>query len=54
MNDALVGHLHGHRVGVGLGVDDHRLDAHAAGRLDDPDGDLAPVGDQNLREHSSP
>jgi len=47
----LVGHLHGQAVGVGLGVDDHRLYAHPPAGLDDPDGDFTPIGDQNFREH---
>jgi len=47
----LVGHLHGQTVGVGLGVDDDGLDPQPAAGLDDPDRDLTPVGDQNLREH---
>ncbi len=47
----LVGHLHMQRIAVGIGIDRHRLDAHLAGGLDDPAGDLATVGDQDLLEH---
>ncbi len=32
---------------VGLGVDAHRLDAQLARGTDDPQRDLAPVGDQD-------
>ena len=39
------------RVAVGLGIDRDRLDPHPAGGLDDPAGDLAAIGDQNLLEH---
>jgi hypothetical protein len=46
----LVGHLDMQRVAVGVGIDRHRGDAHAARRLDDPAGDLAAVGDQDLAE----
>ena len=48
---ALVRHLDSHRVGVGLGVDDDRGDAHPAAGLDDANRDLAAVGDQDFREH---
>jgi hypothetical protein len=47
----LVGQLHVQRPGIGLGEDRDGLDAHALGRADDPAGDLAPVGDQDLVEH---
>ena len=47
----LVGHLDVQRVPVGIGIDGDRLDAHAPRGLDDPAGDLAPVGDQDLVEH---
>ena len=42
------------RVGVGLGEDRHRLDAHGASRAEDAAGDLTAVGDQdasNLSGH---
>ena len=50
--DGLVGHLHMQRVPVGVGIDGDGLDAHAPRGLDDPAGDLAPVGDQDLVEHA--
>ncbi len=40
-------------VGVGVAVDRHRADSHPAERGDHPDGDLAPVRDQNRVEHAS-
>ena len=49
--DGLVGHLHMQGVPVGIGIDGHRLDAHAPGGLDDPARDLAPVRNQDLVEH---
>jgi hypothetical protein len=48
----LVGHLHMQRMLVGVRIDRDRLDPHLARRLDDPAGDLAPVGDQDLLEHA--
>ena len=36
---------------VGFGIDGDRGDAHLAAGPDDPDGDLAAVGDQDLLEH---
>ncbi len=39
-------------VGVGVAVDRHRADPHPAQRGDHPDGDLAPVRDQNRVEHA--
>jgi hypothetical protein len=36
------------RIAIGVGIDGDRLDAHLAGGLDDPAGDLAAIGDQNL------
>ena len=47
----LVGHLDMERVAVGLGIDRDGRDPHPAGRLDDPAGDLAAIGDQNSFEH---
>ena len=47
----LVGHAHVQRRGVGVGKDGDGADFHAARRLDDPAGDLAAVGDQDLVEH---
>ena len=48
-----VGHANVARIGVGVGIDGDGGDAHPARRLDDPAGDLAAVGDQNLAEHFS-
>jgi hypothetical protein len=48
----LVGHLDGQAAGVGVGIDHHRRDPQPAARLDDADGDLAPIGDEDLAEHT--
>ena len=50
----LVGQADVQRVAVDVRVDGHRRDAQLAARADDPDGDLAPVGDQDLFEHDRP
>ena len=47
-----VGHLDVARIAVGLGVDRHGLDAHAARGPDHAAGDLAAVGDEDLGEHA--
>ena len=47
----LVGEAHVQCVPVELGVDGDRVDAQLAAGPDDPDGDLATVGDQHLGEH---
>ena len=39
------------RVGVGVGVDRDRLDAHRPAGGEHPPGDLAPVGDQQPSDH---
>ncbi|MPL84613.1 hypothetical protein SDC9_30578 [bioreactor metagenome] len=49
--DALVGHAHMHGVAVGGRVHRDRGDPHLAAGADHPQGDLAPVGDQDLVEH---
>ena len=49
--DGLVGHLHVQGVLVRLGMDGDRLDAHRPAGLDDPAGDLAAIGNQDLVEH---
>src|SRR6266850_1668618 len=49
--DVLVGEAHVERVLIGLRVDGHRLHAELAAGVDDPQGDLAPVGDEDLLEH---
>ena len=43
--DGFVGHAHMHRVAVGGGMHRDGLDAHLAGRADDAQRDLSPVGD---------
>ena len=39
------------RVGVGVGVDAHGLDAEPVGGAGDADGDLAAVGDEEATDH---
>ena len=50
----LIRHLDGHRAGIGIGIHNHRLHTHTAAGLDDADGDLAPVCNQDLLEHLYP
>jgi len=53
----LVGEEHVERLPVGLGEDGDAGDAHLAAGPDDPDGDLAAIGDEDLRErraHDAP
>ena len=40
-------------IAVGLGVDGDCRDAHLPGGADDPDGDLAPVCDEDLLQHEA-
>jgi len=49
--DGIIGHLDVEGVTVCLGLDGNRLYSHSAGRLDNPAGDLAAIGDQNSFEH---
>jgi hypothetical protein len=49
----LVGLAHVQRTGVGVGEHRHRAHAHAPKRADDPAGDGAAVGDQDLGEHQA-
>ncbi len=49
--DRLVGVEHVQRLAVGGAVDRHRLDAQLAAGVHHPQGDLAPVGHQDLLEH---
>ena len=49
----LVGHRDMARAAVGVGKDRDRLDAEPPRRLDDPAGDLAAIGDQDLGEHQT-
>ena len=48
----LVGQPDVQAVAVEVGVDGDAADAEVTARPDDPDRDLAPVGDQDLREHA--
>ena len=50
--DALVGEPHMHGVRVGGGMDRDRGDAELLGGAQDAQGDFAPVGDEDLVEHS--
>ena len=52
--DGLVGHGDMAGAAVGVGIDRDRVHPHAAAAVDDPAGDLAPVGDQDLAEHGVP
>ena len=47
----LVGQFQIGGAAVGLAEDGHRLDAQLAAGADDPQGDLAPIGNQNSLEH---
>jgi len=51
--DGLVGQLHREAFAVGLAVGDDGLDAKGARGSHDAQGDLAPVGDQDLAEHQA-
>ena len=51
--DLLVGEAHVQRLAVGLGVDGDGADAELLAGADDPQRDLAAVGDQDLAEHVS-
>lgn len=51
--ECLVGQLHEEGTGVRVGVDRHGVDARVASRPDHADGDLTPVGDQDLRDGAS-
>ena len=52
--DRLVRHFDMQRVRVGFRIDRHGPDPHVPRRPDDPAGNLAPVGDENLLEHGLP
>ena len=52
--DRLVRHIDGHRAGVGVGIDNDGLHAHAPRRLDHPAGDFPAICDQDFREHPLP
>ena len=51
--DGLIRHLDVESVFIGLRVNGDRFDAHFAGRLDDPAGDFAAIGNQNTLEHAA-
>ncbi|GAC1460296.1 MAG: hypothetical protein NVSMB8_10650 [Candidatus Limnocylindrales bacterium] len=48
--DRLIGGMDRQAVGVGLAIDDDRLDPELAAGADDPESDLAAVGDEDLIE----
>jgi hypothetical protein len=41
-----------HRATIGFGIHSHRTDPQLAQRPEDPYGDLAAIGYENLREHA--
>ena len=47
----LVAHRHVHRVGIRVGIDGDRADAHSPRRTGDAARDLAAIGDENLVKH---
>ena len=49
----LVGEQHVERLPVGLGEDGDAGDAHLAAGSDDPDRDLAAIGDEDLLERGA-
>ena len=49
----LIGHRHMPRAGVGVGMDGDGGEAQPAAGVDDPAGDLAPIGDQDAGEHAA-
>ena len=49
----LVRHFHMQRVFVRIRIDGNSADTHLARGLDDPAGNLTPVGDQDLVEHGT-
>ena len=50
----LVGQVQVGGPAVGLAEDGHGFDAHLAAGAEDPQGDFAPVGNQNAFEHQRP
>ena len=44
----LIGQPHVQRIAIDIAVHGHCLDAHLFARPNDPAGNLAPIGDQNL------
>ena len=51
--DGLVGELRGEALAIGLAVGDDGADAEGPAGAQDPQGDLAAVGDQDLVEHQA-
>ncbi len=51
--DVLVGEAHVEGIDVHVRVDGHRLDAQLLAGPDDPEGDLASVGDEDFSEHGA-
>src|SRR5690606_26921490 len=49
--DAFVGQAHMHGVGVRCGMHHHCLDAQLLGGAQNPERDLATIGDEDLLEH---
>ena len=45
-----IGFAHMQGLGIGIGIDGHRLDTHRARRADHAAGNFTAVGDQDLRE----
>ena len=52
--NGLVGHFDMQRIGIGVRIDRDGGDTQAARGLDDPAGDLAAIGDEDLVEHARP
>ena len=49
--DGLVRELHMERIHIRLGIHGQRFDAEFLAGADDPEGDLAAVGDEDFLEH---
>jgi hypothetical protein len=52
--DCLIGEAHGERVSVGVRVDLDGLDAKLLASTNDPNRDLAAVGNKDFTEHYCP
>ena len=52
MQNRLVRHRDMQRVAIRLGIDRDRRDPHPPRGPDDPTGDLAPIGDEDLCKHT--
>src|ERR1700746_3758451 len=51
--DRFIGELHMHRIGVGSRMDRHGRDAEFLSGAQNPQGNFATVGNENLVEHHS-